>query len=199
MENDSGRSPPRVKINALQDQNFNQPNPTGREARSVPTDLIFETICEVSGYDLGSLTKDERGRANAATKQLRDLYGEAEQAVPMMIHERVTAYRECYPDMPVTPQAITGNWSTIVAYAETVREKAKEAERERRRVTNAQARSGCTTCGDDHVVIVGQDANGHDLSAPCPDCNPHANATFWVERRKVEPMDPAKTREMLER
>lgn len=163
----------------------------------MPTDLIFEAICEVCGYDLAGLTKDERGRANAATKQLRDLYGEAEQAVPMMIHERVSAYQECYPEMPVTPQAITGNWSTIVAEAERRREQAKVKEREQRRVTNAQARSGCTTCGDDHVVIVGQNADGHDLSAPCPDCNPHANTTHWVERRKVEAMDPAKTREML--
>jgi hypothetical protein len=163
-------------------------------------DLIFETICEVSGYDLASLTKDERGRANAATKQIKDIYQDVEPSVVcMMIHERVTAYREVYPEMPVTPQAITGNWSTILNALEAQQARTKEKEREQRRVTNAHARSGCTTCGDDHVVIVGQDANGHDLSAPCPDCAANTDTSYWVERRRVVGMDPAKVREMLDR
>lgn len=162
-------------------------------------DAIFEALCEACGLDWHNLTKDERGRVNAATKQLRDLYGEAEQAVPMMIHERASAYRQVYPEMPCTPQAITGNWSTILNALEAQQARTQETERERRRETNAHAKSGCTTCGDDHVVVVGADANGYDLTAPCPDCNPHANATYWSERRKIEPMDPAKTKEMLER
>jgi len=162
-------------------------------------DLIFEAICEVCGWDWHNLTETERGRANVATKELRTMYGEAEAVVPMMIHERATAYREVYPEMPLTPQALTGNWSTVIEEAERLRKMSQEKLREQRRVTNAHARSGCTTCGDDHIVIVGQDSNGNDLSAPCPDCAGNTDTSYWVERRKVVGMDPAKTREMMER
>jgi hypothetical protein len=168
-----------------------------RQRGEAMKDAIFEAICEACGLDWQNLTKDERGRANAATKQLRDLYGEAEGAVPMMIWERATAYKQVYPEMPLTPQALTGNWSTILNAAEAQRARTKEKEGERRRVTNAQARSNCTTCGDDHIVVVGTDSDGYDLTAPCPDCNANANASYWADRRKVEPMDPAKTREMM--
>jgi transcription elongation factor Elf1 len=160
-------------------------------------DTIFEAICGACGLDWQNLTKDERGRANAATKQLRDLYGEAEGAVPMMIWERATAYRQVYPEMPLTPQALTGNWSTILNAAEAQRARTKEKVSEQRRETNAHAKSGCQTCGDDHIVSVGTDADGYELTAPCPDCNAHANVAYWINRRKVEAMDPAKTREMM--
>ena len=161
------------------------------------TDLAFEALCEVWGVDWQhEITDDQRGRVNAALKQLRSIYPD-DLALPMMIHERAAAWAVVYPGIPLTPQALTTNWSTILNAAAAQREREQERGRERRRVTNAQARSGCSTCGDDHVVIVGQDANGHDLTAPCPDCNPHANTKHWVERRPVEAMDPTKTRETL--
>jgi hypothetical protein len=163
-------------------------------------DLIFEAVCTVSGIDWQEgMTSDQRGRVNAAVKQLRDLYGEAEAAVPMMIHERAAAWALVYPEIPMTPQVLTGNWSTILNAAEHKQAQVKEDERAKRRETNAHAKSGCETCGDDHVVTVGQDADGYDLTAPCPDCNLHANASYWVERRRIEVMDAAKTREMLGR
>jgi hypothetical protein len=160
-------------------------------------DEVFETVCSVCGIDWeGAITSDQRGRVNAAVKQLRDLYGEIE-TLPMMIHERAAAWAVVYPEINLTPQSLTGNWSSILNAAEAQRGKEKEGER--RRATNTQARSGCQTCKDDHIVVVGQDADGYDLTAPCPDCNPHANASYWVDRRKIEAMDPARTREMMGR
>ena len=135
-------------------------------------DAIFEAICEACGLDWQSLTKDERGRANAATKQLRDLYGEAEGAVPMMIWERATAYKQVYPEMPLTPQALTGNWSTILNAAEAQRARTKEIERERRRETNAHGGNrNCPTCGGDSMVVVMVNHVGTDVAAPCPECS----------------------------
>jgi rubrerythrin len=160
-------------------------------------DLIFEAICEVCGIDWKhEMTQNERGRVNAARKELVDLYGDI-QTLPMMIHERGSAYRQVYPDMPLTPQALTGNWGSVLALAETAREQARQKQTEQRRVTNAHAKRGCQTCGDDHFVSVGYDADGNEQTAPCPDCNTNSDATYWVNRRKVEPMDPAKTREMM--
>jgi len=136
------------------------------------TDLIFEAVCEVCGIDWQEgITKDQRGRVNAAVKQIRDLYGEAEDAVPMMIHERAAAWAIVYPDIPLTPQSLTGNWSTIINAAEAAHAKTKEKAAERRRVTNAHARHGCQTCGDDHYVIVMVDHKGNDVAMPCPDCS----------------------------
>jgi len=136
------------------------------------TDLIFEAVCEVCNFDWkDGITKDQRGRVNAAVKQIRDLYGEATDAVPMMIHERAAAWAVVYPQIPLTPQSLTGNWSTILNAAEALRESEKRKQTERRRVTNAHARSGCQTCGDDHYVVVMVNAQGHDVSMPCPDCN----------------------------
>jgi len=164
----------------------------------VTEDLVFEALCEVCGFDWasGAITQNERGRVNAAVKELKAIYLN-DETLPMLIFERASAYRQVYPTMPLTPQALTGNWSTILTLAEQQREKLKEQEQAKRRETNAHAKKGCQTCGDDHMVQVGFDADGYELVAPCPDCNTNSDATYWVDRRKIEPMDPAKTREMM--
>ena len=159
-------------------------------------DLIFEALCEACQIDWHDMTKDQRGRVNAARKQLADLYGDI-QTLPEMIAERAVAWKVVYPDIPLTPQSITGNWASIIPAAELVQDRAKETKADQRKVTNAHAKKGCQTCGDDHMVSVGYDSNGNEEVAPCPDCNTSANATYWVNRRKFTPMDPAKTREMM--
>lgn len=159
-------------------------------------DEAFEAICEVCNIDWqAEITSDQRGRVNAALKQLRDIYGDV-VTLPMMVHERASAWREVY-DVPLTPQALVGNWGSILDAAAYKREASKEKAQADRKVTNAHAKKGCLTCGDDHIVSVGADANGYELTAPCPDCNTQANATYWAQRRKIEPLDPAKTREMM--
>jgi hypothetical protein len=135
---------------------------------------------------------------NAALKQLREIYVD-DVALPMMIHERASAWAVVYPEITLTPQALTGNWSSILQAAEQTRTQLKERESEKRRVSNAHARRGCTTCGDDHFVSVGYDDKGYEQVAPCPDCGPSGDTSYWVQRRKVEVMDPAKTREMMDR
>lgn len=120
------------------------------------TDLIFEAICEVCGIDWrNGITKNERGRVNAARKELGDIHAE-----PATIHAHAAAYRRAYPTMPLTPQALTGNWTTVMA-------REKEASPGR---TNTHARRGCKTCGDDHVISAGYDQNGYEQVTPCPDC-----------------------------
>ena len=160
-------------------------------------DLIFETICEVCGLDWqDGITQDQRGRVNAACKQLRDLYGEAEAAVPAMIRERAAAWAVVYPEIPPTPQALTGNWSTIINAAEQQKQRIRESAN--RKSANAHARSGCQTCGDDHWVIVGTDAKGGDLSAPCPDCNGSLDPSYWIQRQRVRLMTGEQAREHVE-
>lgn len=71
-------------------------------------DDIFEAVCAVCRLDIEKLTKDERGRVNAAAKQLRDV-----QAEPDEIRARAREYRRIFPNVPLTPQALTGNWQQI--------------------------------------------------------------------------------------
>ena len=159
------------------------------------TDLIFEALCEACGLDWqGGITADQRGRVNAAVKQLRDLYGEAEAAVPAMIQERAGAWAVVYPEIPLTAQALTSNWSTILNAAEGIRVQTVAREAANRSVTNGHARRGCKTCGDDHFVSVGTDANGYEQVGPCPECGPRIE---YVNGRRV--MDPGMVREMMSR
>jgi len=144
-----------------------------------PRDLAFEALCAVCGIDWQvGITADQRGRVNAALKQLRDLYGDIE-TLPMLIHERAAAFAVVYPEIPLTPQALTGNWSTILNAAEAQRGRIKEKESERRRETNAWARNGCEVCQDDHMVIIGTDKNGNDLAVRCWGCSDGVMPSDW--------------------
>lgn len=143
-------------------------------------DLIFEALCEVCGYDWANrekFTNVERQRTNAVVKELRTLYGEAELVLPMMIHERATAFHAVYGmETTLTPQALMNHWSSILAEAERQREVARvqqeEKERERRRVTNAHGGNrNCPTCGGDSMVVVMVNHVGTDVAAPCPECS----------------------------
>src|SRR5215471_377805 len=133
-------------------------------------DQVWDALIEVCGYT-EPYTTDERGRANTARKELMSLYGEeAAFVLPAMIRERAEAWKRVYPEIALTPQALTGNWSSIIGKAEALNEQQAEREKGQRKATNQHAKSGCTTCGDDHIVSVGTDATGNELTAPCPDC-----------------------------
>lgn len=163
------------------------------------SDLIFEAVCEACSLDWkAGLTSDQRGRVNVAVKQLRDLYGEAEIAVPDMIQERAEAWRLVYPEIPITPQVITNHWSTILNAAEQARRQQALRESAKRNLANAHAKRNCQTCGDDHFVFVGQDENGYDLTAPCPDCGPSVEAaSFWSDRQRHQVIGPEETRRRM--
>lgn len=81
---------------------------TGAPRRTREPDLIFEAICEVAAWPLDELTASNRGRANSAAKELRDL-----GVTPDEIRKRARNYRATYPDTTLTPQALVGNWAGL--------------------------------------------------------------------------------------
>lgn len=74
----------------------------------VRRDPLFETLADVCGWRLEELTTDARGRLNRAAKQLRDVGADAQA-----VRARAAAYRRQYPNSPLTPQALTGNWASL--------------------------------------------------------------------------------------
>lgn len=71
-------------------------------------DLVFEALATACRLPLLGLTKTERGRMQAATKELKDV-----GATPEDIEVRAKAYRIMYPNTVLTPQALTGNWNLL--------------------------------------------------------------------------------------
>lgn len=69
------------------------------------TQLCFDAFVEVCGMDPQKITRTERGRINRAIKDL------GAKVAPGEIRRRGANYKLLYPRMPVTPQAIEGNWS----------------------------------------------------------------------------------------
>lgn len=68
-------------------------------------DLLFEAVCDACLIDWRHLTDAERGKANAATGQIRKAGGTPED-VPV----HAANYRAAYTT-PLTPMALAGNWA----------------------------------------------------------------------------------------
>lgn len=81
--------------------------PRGRKPRA--PDPIFDTFCEVLELDPKRLNKTERGRVNAACKDVRDVDG-----TPDDIRLAAERYRVKWPDIDMTAQGITGNWQKLL-------------------------------------------------------------------------------------
>jgi hypothetical protein len=73
-------------------------------------DEIFEAILSVCGWRLLTLTTRERGRANQAAKEMREV-----QATAPLIRGFAIQWRDHYPTATLTPQAIVNNWSDYMA------------------------------------------------------------------------------------
>jgi hypothetical protein len=75
-------------------------------------DELFESLIEVSGWDLGNLTPTARGKANSAAKGLRSL-----NPVPDGddVRNCAVALADAYPDVIVTPHAIESNFPAFAA------------------------------------------------------------------------------------
>lgn len=69
-------------------------------------DIIFEAVVEACGWQLESISPDERGKANKATAHLKGM-----KATAADFRARAANYRLHYPDLVITPQAVMGNWS----------------------------------------------------------------------------------------
>lgn len=72
-------------------------------------DLLFESLAASVGWSIEKLTKNERGRLNDATKQLREI-----GATPAQVTTFRSKWRQTHPNARLTPQAICGNWSAFI-------------------------------------------------------------------------------------
>lgn len=167
---------------------------------SRPRDYSFEALVEVCGHSLSEITTDERGRINAALKQLREVQPD-DFLLADLIHERAKQYRDMYEDATLTPQALAGNWSQLPEQHAFWLRKQQAG-----RTNQAPTLGTCATCDGDKVVLVGHrksdsphpDEPGFDLMAVCPDCNSGADAGFWrADGSRFFPPDPARVREMM--
>lgn len=138
-----------------------------------PLDPAFEMLCQVCGMDWQHLTENERGKVNAALKQIRAL-DPPEEHLPAMIEERAKAFHAVYAEIATTPQGIVNHWSSIIGKAKGLRSW----------ITNAQRSRDCPTCAGDGWVPAGLDARGYDQSAPCPTC------TVDRDQHRVDPGIP---------
>jgi hypothetical protein len=150
-------------------------------------DLAFEALCEVCSMDWAHLTANERGRTNAALKQLRDLETEAsDEMLAQMIRGHAAAYKVAYVDIPLTPTALASNWSLVIPLA-----KEKAALRVQQ---NAPASSrGCPECGGDKWVDAGLDSRGFPVSRPCSTCQSVPRGPARHDERPVDRAVPVRS------
>lgn len=81
--------------------------PSIRKTRSarVPNPL-WDAVVDACGYDAGRLTRSEQGRVAKAVSELKAI-----DATPDDVTVRARAYRKEWPEVELTPQALTANWS----------------------------------------------------------------------------------------
>ncbi len=99
------------------------PNPeklkkASTSARKRARDEVFEALAEgwiERPYSeiKGNLTRSQRQRINAATKELHEI-----GVTPEQVAVAIKGYRKMFPGMPATPQAITKHWLTLDGKAE---------------------------------------------------------------------------------
>ena len=75
-------------------------------------DLCFEALCELQGSDYKRLTASERGKLNAALKEIRAALPEV---TAQIIGKAAIAYRRKYRDAALTAPAIASHWSELTA------------------------------------------------------------------------------------
>jgi len=83
--------------------------PTLEVAAKVPAvrgrDEVWDTVMLVCGIGEGSITKSSRGAYNKSVKDLRDI-----SATPRQIIERAVVFRRRWPDVSLTPTALSRRW-----------------------------------------------------------------------------------------
>lgn len=83
-------------------------NPLLGEGPKRPAQVLWDSlVLEIYGEGFVA-TSTERGRLNKAIKELLEV-----GATPAQISERASEYRRRYQDAALTPQALTGNWSSL--------------------------------------------------------------------------------------
>lgn len=72
-----------------------------------PRNELWDALTEECGWT-EQLTKSQRGRVAAAVKELREV-----GATPDEVRKRARNYRAKYPNVDITPTAISANWAAI--------------------------------------------------------------------------------------
>lgn len=80
-------------------------------------DLLFESLVEVCQYVLSELTPNQRGKVNAAAKQLR-----AVGATPEQVRARGAQYKVKMPGAVLTPNALANHWAGLGVQAPSSRQ-----------------------------------------------------------------------------
>jgi len=85
-----------------------EPSTTGRPARERAPDELWDSL--VAALDLApdEITKQRRGKLNAAVKELRDV-----GATPAEVKRRARRYQREHPDWAFTEMALVGHWAAL--------------------------------------------------------------------------------------
>lgn len=134
-------------------------------------DLAWEAMLEVCGYT-DPITQTDRGRVNAALKELRAIYPSSTgYAIAVDIRARAEVYRERFSEeILLTPQGLVGNWGLLDPAAERGRPIS---------AIDTPPSAVCETCDGLRMVLFNVRADGSEEMAPCPDCHPNSNAAGW--------------------
>ncbi len=75
-------------------------------------DEIFDAVCEVTLRDPGQMTKTARGAVNRCVSELKSV-----GASPGEIRQRAAVYRQKFPNVELSPPALTKHWDSLVSPA----------------------------------------------------------------------------------
>jgi len=105
--------PPRSASTTVANNDRREGGPLSNNGLEVTTDskqrdLLFEAVVDVCGQKMDRMTKSERGRINAALKQLRDV-----GATPEQVRGAARRYSKVYPSAPITATALAANWTKV--------------------------------------------------------------------------------------
>jgi hypothetical protein len=73
-----------------------------------PRDLIFEALCRIQGSDYKALTKPERGKVNAARKEI---IAATPGVTAQEIEQRAIKLARLWPNAKVTANSLSAHWS----------------------------------------------------------------------------------------
>ena len=163
----------------------------------------WEALVEVTNANVSQ----ERGALNRALALIKQQAGELEgDELALVITHQAGLYREVFPTMPLTANALAKWWGKLDEEAERLRaldaEKAAAlAEKRKTRGVNLSVESNCVTCHGNLWVTVGHRVPkatawarerkiepklhpsdpGHEQTAPCPVCNAHSSVMpgYW--------------------
>lgn len=79
-----------------------------RPVKARPRDPLWDSVVDAFGIAQEEITSGQRGKLNAAVKQLREI-----NASPEEVRNRVAAYRLMHPTWECTPNAVVAHWGSL--------------------------------------------------------------------------------------